>query len=136
MKDVLNYLQELMDQNVSVEELKGLLKERITKRESSASEVTEEPPKKQEVVQSKPSNVSKKLFRIAVKSNDGDTVNIQIPLQLARYVLAFKPKVITKHTKEHDIDFDLVLDMLEQNLTGDFVNIESSDGDTVRIFVE
>lgn len=130
MKEVLSYLQELIDQNVSVEDLKELLKKNTGKTQEKADQP------KQEVAQSSPEKVSKRLFRIVVNSSDGDIVNIAIPLQLARYVLALKPQVITKHTAAHNIDVDTIIDMLETNVTGDFINIESGDGDTVRIFVE
>ncbi len=130
MKEVLSYLQELIDQNVSVEDLKELLKKNTGKTQEKADQP------KQEVVQSSPQQPTKKLFRIVVKSSDGDIVNIAIPLQLARYAMALKPQFITKHTEAHNIDVDTVIDMLEGNLSGDFINIESGDGDTVRIFVE
>ena len=83
-----------------------------------------------------------KMFKIKVLSNDGDRVNVQIPLEFAKVALkgGKKGKGIMKMDKlqdmDVDIDFDMILDMIESGTIGKIVDIESGDGDKVEIVIE
>ncbi len=81
--------------------------------------------------------VKGKTFKIQILSNDGDTVNVQIPLNLARMFLkGKKPFMKSTNLGQYDIDLDEVVDILDSGLVGEIVNIQSADGDRVRIVVE
>ena len=82
-----------------------------------------------------------KMFKIRVLSSDGDRVNVQIPLEFAKVALkSGKRGGIMKMDKlkdmDVDLDFDMILDMVEQGTLGKIVDIESGDGDKVEIVIE
>lgn len=87
--------------------------------------------------ENKPNVQKGKYFKIFIKSNDGDLVNLQVPVGFAK-VLLKGTNVFGKrnHLNNGDIDTDEVLDMVESGLLGEIVNIESADGDIVKIYVE
>lgn len=84
-----------------------------------------------------------KMFRIKILSNDGDKVNVSIPLEFAKMALSGSKsggKQFMKLDKlkdmDIDLDFDQILDLIESGTDGKIVDIESADGDIVKIFVE
>lgn len=78
-----------------------------------------------------------KFIKVLIKSSDGDKVNIKIPLAFAKLLLNIHPKVLDKTSfKSSDIDFCEILDMLEEGAFGELVDIESNDGDIVKVIVE
>ncbi|MFU8787132.1 MAG: hypothetical protein ACNA7U_07755, partial [Candidatus Izemoplasmataceae bacterium] len=80
---------------------------------------------------------SKKSIKIQVNSSDGDIVNIQVPVNFARLILKGGKKMnFNTKLNEFDIDFEEVFNMIDQGELGELINIESADGDTVRIAVE
>jgi len=83
-------------------------------------------------------NLKGKL-RIEIDSNDGDKVRIAVPLKLASMIKGMIPKQAAEQMTAEGIDISTLLDNLNEGLDSideDLVNIESSDGDTVRIFVD
>ncbi len=82
------------------------------------------------------SNV-KRTFKVDISSSDGDKVNIQIPLNFARMFLKGKKHFIKNDKFQNlDINFEEVLEMLDSGQIGELINIESADGDKVKIRVE
>ncbi len=82
-----------------------------------------------------------KMFKIRILSNDGDKVNVQIPLEFAKVALrSGNKKGFMKLDKmkdmDVDLDFDAILDAIESGTDGKIVDIESGDGDKVEIFIE
>ena len=77
-----------------------------------------------------------RVFKVEIKSSDGDTVNVKIPLPLAKLILKGKHTFKGKQLQSYDIDYDEVLALLESGMIGELVNIESADGDTVKVLVE
>ncbi len=81
-----------------------------------------------------------KMFKIRILSNDGDKVNIQIPLEFAKIALKNKkgiPKLNDKlNHMDVDLDFDQIVDMIEAGTRGKIVDIQSNDGDIVEIVIE
>lgn len=74
-----------------------------------------------------------KLLKILVNSEDGDKVDVKIPVEFAKLL---KNKKFQANFGDADIDVDAIIDMVTQGLEGEIVNIESGDGDTVKIIVE
>jgi len=77
-----------------------------------------------------------RMFKIRVKSSDGDKVNVQIPLEFARMALKSKKGIPKLDEVDADIDFDQLLDLIDSGTVGKLVDIESDDGDIVEIYIE
>lgn len=78
-----------------------------------------------------------KFLKVFIKSSDGDKVNIKIPFTFAKLLLNVHPKVLEKTSfNKEDIDFKEILKSLEEGAYGELVDIESNDGDIVKITVE
>jgi hypothetical protein len=74
-----------------------------------------------------------RMLRVLVDSKDGDNVRIQIPIEFAKLLKTGK---FNMNLQNSDIDIDAILEMINQGVVGELVNIESADGDNVRIVVE
>jgi hypothetical protein len=74
-----------------------------------------------------------RMLRIYVDSKDGDVVKIQIPIEFAKLLKSGKFNV---NLEQNDIDIDSIIDMINQGFVGELVNVESADGDIVKIVVE
>lgn len=74
-----------------------------------------------------------KMLKVFVDSNDGDKVRIQIPVEFSKLLKTAKFK---SNIGDADIDIDAIIEMISQGVDGELVNIESSDGDIVKIIVE
>jgi hypothetical protein len=78
------------------------------------------------------------MLKVQVLSADGDNVNIQLPIEFARVALQSSKGSLIKNEKldQYNIDFDNLLEMIDQGYIGSLVDITSADGDIVKIFVE
>jgi len=74
-----------------------------------------------------------RMLKIFVDSADGDNVKIQIPIEFAKLL---KTKKFNANLEGSDIDIDSLIEMINQGVVGEIVNVESSDGDFIRIVVE
>lgn len=74
-----------------------------------------------------------KMLKILVDSNDGDKVRMQIPVEFSKLLKTAKFKSSIGST---DIDIDAIVEMISQGMDGEIVNVESSNGDIVKIVVE
>ena len=111
---------------------KGVIKADEAEKLLSSMERTDEKYEEQIVVP----NAKKAPFRmlkIFVDSNDGDVVRIQIPIEFAKLLKTGK---FNMNLKDSDIDIDALLDMINAGVMGEIVNVQSADGDNVRIVVE
>jgi hypothetical protein len=84
---------------------------------------------------------SRQMFKIYVLSSDGDKVNVQIPLEFAKIAMrSQKHGLLLSHGKMNDmnidVDWDLIMKMIDEGAIGELVNIESADGDIVKITIE
>lgn len=82
----------------------------------------------------------KKMFRIIVDSTAGDKVKIQFPVGAVKKILKVTGKLPIPEKDLQGVDLssmmDAVAECLDAEIEGDFVNVEASDGTTVRIFVD
>ena len=74
-----------------------------------------------------------RMLKIFVDSNDGDVIKIQIPIEFAKLLKTGKFNV---NLQDADIDIDALIQMINTGVVGELVNVESADGDIVRIVVE
>ena len=84
-----------------------------------------------------------KYLRVLVDSKEGDKVNIRVPLALVRTGIKLTtvlPKVAGDRLKEEGFDLshlnELPGDELMQAIEELTVDVDSSNGDTVRVFCE
>lgn len=77
------------------------------------------------------------LLKIIVDSKDGGKVNIKLPMLIIKTFLdSGMPISINGNKSLENVDFKQIFDLVEQGVVGELVNIESNDGDIVRIVVE
>ena len=78
------------------------------------------------------------LLRVVVDSADGDKVRVNLPLPLAQAVIDMGmalPQLSGSDALKH-INLEQIMELVRQGAVGNLVEVESEDGDTVRIFVE
>lgn len=83
-------------------------------------------------------NVKGKL-KIIVESADGDNVRVSIPLKLAYAIDKILPKKVYSDMQEEGIDLKAILSNIgdiTDELDEDIVNVDSADGDKIRVFIE
>lgn len=80
------------------------------------------------------------ILRIIVDSSDGDKVRVNLPLSIVQVALEMGMELpgmsFSGKNPLQDIDLNQVMALAHQGVVGNLVEMESSDGDTVRIFVE
>lgn len=81
-----------------------------------------------------------KMLKIRVTSQEGDNVNVNLPINLVKAVLkvgtniAEKIPEASKYVK--DINVDLLIEAIENELDGQIVDITSANGDKVFVVIE
>lgn len=78
------------------------------------------------------------MLRVTVDSAQGDKVRVNLPMALVRVALDIGMEMpqINGNPALKQIDLAQILKLVEQGAVGNLVEVESADGDTVRIFVE
>ena len=83
-------------------------------------------------------DINDMMLRIMVDSTDGDKVRVNLPLALLQ--LALDTGMVLPQISGNDalknIDLHQVMELVRHGAIGNLVEVESADGDTVRIFVE
>lgn len=78
-------------------------------------------------------------FKVVVESSDGDNVVITLPLMLAKLAVNMMPKNKMAEIKSEGIDLEQIVTNIESfvdMVDEDIVNVESANGDVVRIYIE
>ena len=82
----------------------------------------------------------KKMFRVIVDSETGDKVNVQFPVGAIKKLLKATGKLPIPDDCMRDMDLsnimEAVSECLDEEIEGDFVNVEGADGTVVRVFVD
>ena len=82
----------------------------------------------------------KKMFRAIVDSETGDKVNVQFPVGAIKKLLKATGKLPIPDDCLKDMDLsnimEAVSECLDEEIEGDFVNVEGADGTVVRVFVD
>lgn len=78
------------------------------------------------------------ILRIVVTSSDGDIVRVNLPLAIIEVAIdsGLNMSQVSGNEALKNIDLNRIMDMVKQGATGNLLEVESADGDTVRIFVE
>lgn len=81
-----------------------------------------------------------KMLKIRVTSEEGDNVNVNLPINLVKAVLQVGTNIAEKLPESEkyvkDINVDLLIDAIENELDGQIVDITSSNGDKVLVVIE
>jgi len=135
MNEKTKILEMLKEGKINVDEA-----ERLINAISSNKSNTEK--KQAEVAIINPKNKGKNIkgkLKIIVESADGDNVRISIPLKLAYAIDKMMPKKVYADMQEEGIDLKAILANISDitdELDEDIVNVDSADGDKVRVFIE
>lgn len=78
------------------------------------------------------------LLRITVDSADGDRVRVNLPMALVEIGLEIGMEMpqINGNDALKGVDLKKILELVRQGLVGNLVEVDSADGDKIRIFVE
>lgn len=122
---IITMLQEGKIDNEEASELISALKEKDNQETRSSSQAK---------------NDSGKLLKVLVQSDNHENVNIKLPVKLIKGLLKMGhsiTKSIPQTQKYADeIDTDVLISAIDQNVTGKIIDITSSNGDLVTIYIE
>ena len=78
------------------------------------------------------------VLRIVVDSADGDKVRVNLPMALVQLAMEMGMEMpqVSGNDALKDIDWAQVMELVRHGTMGNLIEVESADGDIVRIFVE
>ena len=78
------------------------------------------------------------MLRIVVDYADGDKVRVNLPMALVQLAMEMGMEMpqVSGNDALKDIDWAQVMELVRHGAMGNLVEVESADGDIVRIFVE
>ena len=78
------------------------------------------------------------VLRIVVDSSDGDKVRVNLPMALVQLAMEMGMEMpqVSGNDALKDIDWAQVMELVRHGAMGNLIEVESADGDIVRIFVE
>ena len=78
------------------------------------------------------------MLRIVVDSADGDKVRVNLPMSLVQLAMEMGMEMpqVSGNDALKDIDWAQVMELVRHGVMGNLIEVESADGDIVRIFVE
>lgn len=124
-EDLLKILNMLSEGKLNVEKSADLIEAMYAKEEKNL-----------EVVK----NYDKRMLRVLVDSADGDNVKINLPVVVITSILKATGKLPIKSADMEGIDFEMltesIIAALDNEMIGDIITVDSSNGDVVRIIIE
>lgn len=109
----------------------------VTVDELLSGKTEVQPAVKLESVQQR-KDIKDMMLRIVVDSADGDKVRVNFPLSLVQLAVDTGmelPQISGKEALSR-IDLKQILELVSHGVVGNLVEVDSADGDVVRIFVE
>ena len=78
------------------------------------------------------------MLRIVVDPADGDKVRVNLPMALVQLAMEMGMEMpqVSGNDALKDIDWAQVMELVRHGAMGNLIEVESADGDIVRIFVE
>ena len=78
------------------------------------------------------------MLRIVVDSADGHKVRVNLPMALVQLAMEMGMEMpqVSGNDALKDIDWAQVMELVRHGAMGNLIEVESADGDIVRIFVE
>jgi len=81
-----------------------------------------------------------KMLKIRVTSEDGDNVNVNLPIKLIKAVLKVGTSIAEKFPESEkyikELDVELLIEAIDNELDGQIVDITSANGDKVLVVIE
>lgn len=81
-----------------------------------------------------------KMFKVRIKSESRDDVNVNIPLKFMRGLLKMGHGIATNIPQASkyadDLDVDMLLHAIDNEIDGKIVDIQSANGDIVAVYIE
>ena len=78
-----------------------------------------------------------KMLRIIVRSAEGDKVNIKLPIGIGLSILKHGSKNISINNKAfEELNVEELQSLVDEGAIGEIVNVESSEGDIVKIVID
>jgi hypothetical protein len=81
-----------------------------------------------------------KTLKIRVVSKENDNVNVNVPIKLVKAILKTGHSIAASIPQSEqyvkDLDINLLIDAIENELDGNIVDIQSANGDTVKVTIE
>jgi hypothetical protein len=81
-----------------------------------------------------------KILKIRVTSEEGDNVNVNLPIKLVKAVLKVGTSIAERIPEAEkyvkDINIDLLIEAIENELDGQIVDITSAKGEKVLVVIE
>ncbi len=125
-EDLVKVLTMLSEGKLNVEKSAELI-DAMYKKEEKAIQIVEK-------------NYDRRMLRIKVDSSDGDKVNVNLPIAVITSVLKATGKLPIKNVDMEGIDFEVLIETiiaaLDNEMIGEIVTVDSSDGDIVRVVIE
>lgn len=83
-------------------------------------------------------DIKELMLRIVMDSHDGDKMRVNLPMALVQLAMEIGIQMpqISGNDALKSIDWIQIIELVRHGAMGNLVEIESADGDTVRIFVE
>lgn len=83
-------------------------------------------------------DINKLMLRIVVDSEEGDRVRVNLPMALVKVAIetGISMPQINGSEALKNIDFAQIFTLVENGAIGNLIEVDSADGDTVKIFVE
>lgn len=90
------------------------------------------------VPEEKRKDIKDMLLRIVVDSKEGDKVRVNLPMALVQVAMEMDIEIpqISGTSALKNIDWAQIMELINRGAMGNLVEVESSEGDIVRIFVE
>lgn len=81
---------------------------------------------------------SKLFMRVYVETVHGDTVKVSLPYPIVKEIVNVGKSLssVISGIDLSGVDFESIFAMVKKGLLGEFVNVESQNGDIVRVVVE
>ncbi len=83
-------------------------------------------------------NAQPKMLRVKVDSADGDKVRVNVPLSIikAGADLTKSINIDGESLVSKGVDIDLIMKAIEEGATGEIVDVQSADGDIIKVYVD
>ncbi|WP_333861219.1 SHOCT-like domain-containing protein [Clostridium sp.] len=83
-------------------------------------------------------DIMDKMLKIRVNSNDGDNVNVNLPVKFIKIMLKTVGKISLKDNVKgmENIDLNLISEAIDNGLLGKIVDVKSANGDIVEVIIE
>ena len=80
------------------------------------------------------------MLRVNIESHEGDEVKLKLPVKVIKTIIKATGKLPMMSTNVDGVNMDELIDIisssLDSSVMGEILNINSADGDIVKILVE